>query len=190
MNSTFTYFGRPFDLFDDEYNTTRLNERAVEIPIARHFLAGCDGEGLEVGNVLSHYGPVDHRIVDRHEIAAGVDNADIFEISGTYDWAVSISTLEHVRHDEPVRNPHGAHAALIYLTGLVAPGGRLLVTVPLGCNEHLDDKIFADHLGVSRSSTLIRDGDSWRQTPTLTWRPYAMTTIWAEAVWVGEWGPA
>ena len=47
-------------LFDHPYNTTILNERAVEIPVVMAWLYRGDplGDVLEVGNVLQHYGDV------------------------------------------------------------------------------------------------------------------------------------
>lgn len=181
---TFTYWGSTFDYFDHPYNTTVLNERAVEIPIVRDWLP--DGEGLEVGNVLSHYQPVTHRVVDRHE--RGVENLDVFDITGEYDWVLSISTLEHVRWDPPEpQDPNGSIRALQHLRGLLRPGGRMLVTVPLGHQPHLDAVLMANETGATRACTLVRHGDGWRQTHSLRWEPYGKSTKWAESVWIGEW---
>ena len=53
---------------------------------------------LELGNVLSHYYPVHHDIVDKYEKSSGVSNVDIrdFDTSKDYDLVVSISTFEHI----------------------------------------------------------------------------------------------
>lgn len=54
---TFSYRGAQLAYFVHRHNYTWLNERAVEIPIARLALTGVgNGRVLEVGNVLSHYG--------------------------------------------------------------------------------------------------------------------------------------
>jgi hypothetical protein len=57
---------------------------------------------LEIGNVLSHYFPVNHDIVDKYEKADGVINQDVvhFYSPKKYDLIVSVSTLEHVGWDE------------------------------------------------------------------------------------------
>lgn len=181
---TFTYWGTVLDYFEHPYNTTGLNERAVEIPIVREWLP--DGDGLELGNVLGHYQPVTHRVVDRHE--RGVENVDVFDLTGQYDWVLSVSTIEHVRWDPPEQpDPHGAIRALRHLESLVKPGGQMLATVPLGHHPHLDELLMSGQTGASRACTLIRHGRGWRQTHSLTWEPYGKTTKWAESVWIGEW---
>lgn len=184
---TFTHWGVEHAYYDAEYNTTRLNERAVEVPIAMAFV-NPHQVGLEAGNVLSHYGCLGHRIVDRYEQHPYVDNVDVFDIAGEYDWIVSISTLEHVRWDPPEpREPEGALRALRHLEGLLKPGGRMLVTIPLGHHAYLDPVLMAGQSGATRACTMARDGDGWRQTDDLQWEPYGKTTIWAESVWIGEW---
>lgn len=172
--------GRRLDLVDLPYNTTIRNERAVELAVAFDWLAGCDGDGLEVGNVLGHYGIAGHRVVDLHEQAPGVENIDVFEIHGRFDWIVSISTVEHVGWDDG-RDPTGAAFAVTYLRSLLRPGGELLVTVPLGWNPPLDARL---PLGADVSACWERQADGWTATD-LT--PVAYGPRWANKVWVGLW---
>lgn len=180
----FTYHGRKLVGYDHPYNTTILNERAVELAVAFDWLP-TDGHGLEVGNVLGHYGTSGHRVVDLYERAPGVENLSVFKITGQYDWILSISTLEHVAHDVEPRDPDGSTAALEHLRSLLAPGGRMLVTVPLGYHPHFDAHLL-EGAGADRCATLVRHGSSWRQTKKLTSKPYGASTAWAEAVWIGE----
>lgn len=179
---TFTYRGRRLDYFDHPYNSTRHNERAVEVAVALDWLPG-KGRGLEVGNVLGHYGATGHRVIDLHEQAPGVDNLDVFDITGSYDWIVSISTVEHVRWDTEPRDVTAAAAALDHLAGLLAPGGVMLVTVPGGYHPHLDEHLAT----LPNGCTYTRKGDGWTRTRRPTFKPYGATTLWAESVWVGEW---
>lgn len=126
------------------YSQTWRNERCLEVAIANHFLTeNRPGRMLEIGNVLSHFGFVDHEIVDKYEQVPGVRNADILTLDepGGFDTVVSISTLEHVLFDEAEKDPRGASRALESLRRTVAPGGRLLVTVPIGYNPGLDEDI-------------------------------------------------
>ena len=179
---SFTYRGQRLDYFDHPYNSTRANKRAVEVAVALDWLPG-KGRGLEVGNVLGHYGVTGHRVVDLHEQAPGVENLDVLGITGTYDWIVSISTIEHVRWDAEPREAHGAAAALHHLEQLLNPGGTMLVTVPGGWHPHLDA-----HLAeLDNGTTYTRHGSGWRATKTPQFRPYGATTPWAESVWIGEW---
>lgn len=185
---TFGYYDTRLPYFDHPYNSTARNERAVELPVAFAWLDCQTGQGLEVGNVTSHYRPPTHRVVDLYEQAPGVDNVDLFDVTGPFDWVLSISTIEHVRWDvAETRDAVGAVAALTRLRSLMAPGGRMLVTVPFGHHPHLDAHLCAGRSGATRESTMVRDGDGWAQCEGAEWRPYGLSTIWAEAVWIGEW---
>jgi hypothetical protein len=182
---TFTHFGVEDEYFDDPYNNTRKNERAVEIPIAKAFVG--PGDGLEVGNVLGHYGVTGHRVVDKYEQAEGVESLDVFDIQGSYDWIIAISTLEHVRWDPPEkRRPQGSFQAMGHLRSLLNAGGRMLVTIPFGHQPYLDASILDGASGATRECSFVRRGDGWVQTPQVHWEPYGKTTIWAESVWIGE----
>ena len=123
------------------YGLTWITERAVEIPVAQRLVErNREKRILEVGNVLSHYGPVTHEVVDKYERAPGVRNVDVLDLASepAYDLVVSISTLEHVGRDEEPRDPGRAIRALDHLRGTLNPGGELLATVPAGYNPDLD----------------------------------------------------
>ena len=78
--NTFVFKGYTLNYFHHAYNKTWQNERAVEIPIIWGILTGYQGKRiLEVGNVLSHYIPVEHDIVDKYEMAPGVINQDVVD---------------------------------------------------------------------------------------------------------------
>ena len=186
---TFTYHGIELPYADFEYNTTRLNERAVELPVAWSWVDNSGLRTLEVGNVLAHYPwPPVRDVVDRWEVADGVDNKDVFDIEGEWDQIVSISTLEHVRWDEGAgREPGGSQAAVEHLRGLLSPGGRMLVTIPTGHNAPLDMWLAFGETGAERCCTLVRDGDGWVQTDEVQIMPYGLPPGWAGSVWIGEW---
>ena len=145
---TFTFRGDTYRYFYHRYNTTWRNERSVEIPIIYRFVKERDEVTvLEVGNVLSHYFPVRHDIVDKHEHSPRVINQDIvdFHPQKKYDLIVSISTLEHVGWDElyagwdkGARDPTKALRAIENLKELLAPKGIMVVTFPIGYNPYLD----------------------------------------------------
>ena len=116
---------------------------------------------LEVGNVLSHYRPEqDHLVVDKYEDAPGVINRDVLELDdlGPFDLVVAISTLEHVGWDERPRDPDKAPQAALALTRLLAPGGRLVFTVPAGYNPALDAALRDGSIPLSSSAALRRIG--------------------------------
>ena len=135
------------------YNNT--GERAIEIPIALDFLASLEKKDniLEIGNTLSHYenslseyiGIRPRRIVDKFEVALGVDNVDFMEIPSEekYDVIVSISTIEHIGQGiEPSSQAYGEQIqirdmeaplkAIAKIYDLLSVGGKALITVPFG----------------------------------------------------------
>jgi SAM-dependent methyltransferase len=139
--SRFAFREKSYRYFWHRYNATWRNERAIEIPIARGFLAGIPAEKvLEIGNVLSHYGTVSHEVVDKYEKAEGIRNEDVcdFKSDKKYDLILSISTLEHVGWDEVPKDDTKIQKAFENLRGLLAPEGKLVVTIPLGYNPFLD----------------------------------------------------
>lgn len=183
--STFEFRGKSYRYFWHRYNATWRNERAVEIPIARDFLAGVPPEEvLEIGDVMSNYGPVSHQVVDKYEKGEGVINADVcdFRPEKKYQRILSISTLEHVGWDEEPKNESKVLRAFENLRGLLAPGGRLLVTIPVGYNQPLDRMIneariiFSDRTYLKRqphrniwkevSAEDVRDADYDRRAHT------------------------
>jgi hypothetical protein len=177
--------GRPTGAFEHEgaalpylrhpYNYTWLNERAVEVPLALAQLqqAGPGARVLEIGNVLAHYQPGAHTVVDKYEQAPGVHNVDVVDIEigpvlpGPVDLVLAVSTLEHVGLDEEVRDPGKPARAIAHLTSLLAAGGRLWCTFPVGYNPALDEGLRADGLGFTRLTALRRTGrdNRWEQVP-------------------------
>jgi len=131
-----------------EYNRVPYNncaERAVEVPIAVHFLRQLQPSAslLEVGHVLHSYetstpGLPRRRIIDKFERDEGVENIDIraLDIVERFDGIVSISTVEHVgQHgfgENGIRDREAPLLAIRRIFELLRPSGRGLVTVPFG----------------------------------------------------------
>ncbi|MDA8019460.1 MAG: class I SAM-dependent methyltransferase [Thermoanaerobaculia bacterium] len=154
------YFLHPF-LMD--------TERCVEVPIARDFLEGQPPDAvLEVGNVLSTYQGVSHRVLDLYEQATGVVNEDAADFAWTerFDRIVCLSTVEHVGRDEPVQDPEKAERALRNLRRHLTPDGQLLVTFPLGYHPQLDQALASGRLGELSCIYLRRMSrwNSWTET--------------------------
>lgn len=172
IRQRFRFDGRDYRYFRHKYNRTWRNERAIEVPIVWDLVRGRDpGRVLEIGNVLAHYFPVTHDVVDKFEQAANVRNVDVVDYAPErdYDLIVSISTIEHVGFDEPERERRKARRAVENLKRCLAPGGRLLITVPVGYNPGLDEMLGADDLGFSHTRFLRRPAfaNKWREVP---WR--------------------
>jgi len=136
----FKFQNRKYKYFSNKYNDSWQNERAVEIPIIWNIVKTQKGSILEVGNVLSHYFPLPHDVLDKYEKAEGVVNEDVvdFQTPKRYDLIVSISTLEHVGWDETPKDDKKILVAIDCLKKLLAPKGKIVVTVPLGYNPYLN----------------------------------------------------
>ncbi len=173
------------------YNQTWSNERSVEVPIVwAEVGARRGGRVLEVGNVLSHYFPVDHEVIDKFERARAVRNEDVasFRSPHRYDLIVSISTLEHVGWDEEPRDPEKIPRALANLRGHLAPGGRLVVTLAVGYNPALDRLLAAGALPFSRCHYMRRHGlISWSEAdwPAIAGSVYGRRWPGAEGLVIG-----
>jgi hypothetical protein len=186
MSDTFTYWGVDLPYFHHLYNLTMLNERAVELAVARHWLSGKSETGLEVGNVTGHYDRRGHAVIDLNEPAAWyqrdqwVISTDILhldwpDVPKSFPWVLSISTIEHTQ--EPI-------TSLIVLKSLVEPGGQLLVTFPTGVDGPLDIFATAGFPNMNRGCTIVRTEDGWAQTDEPEIREYGP---WANSVAICEW---
>ena len=169
--------GRRYPYLFDRYKRTWLTERAVEVPVIgalvdRHG----DGRVLEVGHVLGHYRDGHHIVVDKYERAPGVLNRDALELAdlGRFDLIVAISTLEHVGWDEQPHDPSKAMRAVQALRAMLAPGGRLELTVPAGYNPSFDAALRGMRVEYSGALRRTGTGASWREvTPDDAWSaPY------------------
>jgi len=167
----FTVRGVDYRYFYHAYNQTYGNERAVEIPLVWPLVEQVPAERvLEVGNVLSHYFPTHHHVVDKYERAPGVRNVDVVDFRPTepYDLIVSISTLEHVGFNEQPLEPDKPLRAIRNLQRCLSPQGRLVVTFPMGFNPHLDRMLQEGRIPLGSALYLRRTSrdNRWRE---VTW---------------------
>ncbi len=143
----FVFNGKRYSYFHHPYNFTWLNERCVEIPIARDIMSQYHGKKiLEVGNVLSRYdSTLTHTVVDKYETSSRpnyyVEDAETFTAGAPYDLIISISTLEHVGWDETPRDPEKIGRTIKHLRGLLSEKGRLFFTAPVGYSPPLNESV-------------------------------------------------
>lgn len=157
------------DYFYHRYNMTWACERCLEVPVGRFYLEQFrERRILEVGNVLSHYFPVRHDVLDKFERGKGIINLDIVDFAPDkpYDLVLSISTFEHIGFDDEASTPSDQkiRAALFACRNILAAEGKLVITVPIGYNPHLDRLIREQALGASREVYFVRTAFS-------TWTP-------------------
>ena len=197
-NSKFTFDDRLISLFYHAYNMTWANERSVEIPIILDFMSHYESKSvLEIGNVLSHYGDVNHTILDKYERGNGIINEDILDFVATekFELIVSISTFEHFGFDDDMDGDSGVKIlnAIDASLKLLALNGRLVLTVPLGYNPSLAQLITDNKLKCNRSFFICRIGPLKWETTTiekaLAYR-YGRPFPYANAIMIAEFGGA
>jgi hypothetical protein len=167
---SFQFNGERYPYLCRSYNRTWDNERAVEVPIVWKLVKTDTGRILEIGNVLSHYFPCRHEVLDKYERGRRVISCDVvdYKPSTRYDLIVSISTLEHVGFDPPEdRNSNKFIQAVDNLqTNCLASSGKIVLTLPLGYNSQLDHLISRGKPPFSRVFYMkrISSDNDWVQT--------------------------
>lgn len=165
---SFQYEGTRYEYMFHPYGATLTSERIVEVPIALEALrAHAGGRVLEIGNVLNHYAKCDHIVIDKYEKSDGCINLDILDYrpSHGFDFIVSVSTVEHIGWNKYEREPEKAVLALEHMKRLLAPSGRMLVTIPLGYNQPLDRYLQSDRCMFHKACFLMRSSskNQWVQ---------------------------
>ena len=189
----FEYRGERLQCVFENYNVTWSNERCAELPIARWHLAQTEGPVLEVGNVLGHYGPHSHTVIDKYETAPSVINADITQWQTDWRFAliISISTFEHIGFDDEAEGDSGEkiRGAIAACRALLAPDGCLVITVPLGYNPALDDLIANETLGANEARFLLRHSHrEWREASPnkALGTKYGKPFPYANGLWIAQ----
>lgn len=168
----FEFKGFQLPYCTNTYNNSFKNERAIEIPIAQHFIQMVAANFkathlsgslsvLEVGNVLSHYQNINHIIVDQYEQKTDIINQDIefYNPPASFDLILSISTLEHLGFYPNQHFKYGneeidlgkTHRVINNLLQLLKPQSIIVATFPIGFRPDLDQTIL---------------NNSWNQTPS------------------------
>ena len=163
----FSFQKKEYNYFIHPYNHTWANERAIEVPLIMDKISRLPdkSEILEIGNVLTHYYPIKHDVVDKYENGKNVINEDVvsFNPKKRYDFIFGISTIEHVGWDEIPKDPLKIPAAIRNLRKLLKENGEIVITVPVGYNPHLD-KLIKDRSNFYKSFFLKRGlFNLWKQ---------------------------
>lgn len=165
---SFEFNNQKYRYFTHLYSATWKSERIVEIPIVLDYIRkNSHGKALEVGNVLAHYLPIDHVVVDKYELAPGVINQDIMKYNPKqkFDCIVSISAIEHIGFDEPQKDKYKPAKAIKKIQSLLTKKGKAIITFSLGYNKNLDKQLFTGELPFHKTYFLkrISSSNSWKQ---------------------------
>jgi hypothetical protein len=150
--SYFHFEGKELPYLIHPYNLSWVNERTVEIPVILDYIKNSKAKNiLEVGAVLKHYTKINWEILDKFEKGTGITNQDIvdFKPDKKYDLIISISTLEHVGYDDE-NKPEKIELAIKEIKKWLSKNGKMIVTVPLGYNKHMDNLIFSNKFGFNK----------------------------------------
>ncbi len=99
---------------------------------------------LEIGNVLAHYFPIKHDVLDKYESGDRIimEDAVTYTPPKKYDLILSISTFEHVGIDDSPKDPTRALLALRNLQkNALSKKGMIFISFPLNYNSSLTDLI-------------------------------------------------
>ncbi|MDD5089076.1 MAG: hypothetical protein PHI18_09820 [bacterium] len=120
------------------YNDPFRNERTVELPLARYFLAQADPERLtEIGAVTPYYFSNRHSVVDPTDAHPGCLRTDARKADYRGRNVLSISTIEHIGNGE-FQDALKDNSAYDLLQRIRREAERYLITFPLGYNANLD----------------------------------------------------
>jgi hypothetical protein len=190
---TFVFESETLPYFYAKYNVTWVTERVLETPIGLRFLELAGPENtLEVGNVLGHYIPVQHTVIDKFERGEKIINQDIvtFKPGRTYDLILSISTFEHIGYeDDGEPDAEKIRSAIAACQRLLSPGGKLIITVPFGYNPYMDRYIAEDKIKPDRAWFFEKTNKlDWQETTkdAALKRKYAKPYPFANAIMVAE----
>ena len=171
----FNFAGMALEYLKHNYNDADKNMRTVEVPIiialmkrhkdVAHF--------LEIGNVLSHYIPVDHLVLDKYERIAQRSREirirqDLMEFNSVnnFDLIVSISTIEHIgfgNYLEIGDRKWTPFEIVSKIRSLLTDVGVAYVTVPIGYNPRIDRWLLEGHIGANMTGCMhrISDDNQW-----------------------------
>lgn len=192
---TFSWCGKIYPYLSATYGTTRMTERAVEVPIALSLLNEAVNV-LEIGAVLPHYLPCwpnpAHTVIDLYEVYPGVVNADVltYEPDGYFDLIICISTLDHLNNAKEVRT------AVNNMKSWLRKDGLLFITIPanqppsVGGGAWLDslvlDGVF--DMNLTRMDKVSPHNHGWQQVDTHGGgKAYGDPTSFANTLYLLEW---
>ena len=137
--------------------------------------------------------PVGHWVVGPFTCANVPELSDQpcdWQTNERFELILSISTFEHIGFDDDGGDSkEKIQAAIAACRALLASGGSLVITVPLGYNPALDEMIANDTLNAATSVFLLRHGRrEWREATRAEaiGTQYGKPFPYANGLWVGE----
>lgn len=156
----FIFQNNKYSYFYHFYNRAIASERIVEIPIAKKLIDDHKGKNiLEVGNVLRHYFPIEHKVLDKYEKGKNVINKDVvkFKLEEKFDLILSVSTMEHVGFSYGEKRSSTKFVKGVNnLKRHLRKGGQLVVTFPLFYNKFIDELVLDNKMPFNKGYFMKR----------------------------------
>lgn len=164
-NESFFFQGREYFYFNHPYNKTRINERAVEVPISINFADKFSENLIEVGCVLPYYFDSNHEVIDLVDEHPKSKKEDAVNFNYSGRNVLSISTVEHVGSSDYGIEEKEQNAAVKLCQKIFSESLNYFITWPLGYNKNLDSWA----IGLNDSLFITRQSDNklnWKQKKT------------------------
>ena len=155
------------EYFKHSHNQTEKNERSIELVLCFRYVDTLKGNLIEIGAITPYYRTISHHCLDPID-----KKATIKDFAETYDFTdknvLSISTIEHIGlGDYNLEKNEGLSYDV--LCDLYQKSKTCLISLPIGYNKYLDDKIMSnldefEYFFYVRESMLIPLGrhTSWK----------------------------
>ena len=130
---TFSYYGNEVQSFYGAFTKYPVADKKALI----WGLIACNCDAMAVREGAEHVWAVDYNpVVSDHPKVTGLSHAELAELPFRFDYAISYSSFEHDglgRYGDPL-NPDGDLEAMRTAWEYLAPGGILLLGIPLGAD--------------------------------------------------------
>jgi hypothetical protein len=145
----FKIYNTELEYFYHSYNSTKHNERCVEVSLAFDFLKRFKYESvIEIGAVVPYYcDNIIHTVYDIVDPYEKCIRTDLTKTNFSFDNlnVLSISTIEHIGNGdyglEIDRN-----AGIIFLKKIINESKNYLITFPWGYNKLFDNQILENKI--------------------------------------------
>jgi len=144
-----------------DYNCPDSNERRAELPLGAWFINQCEGDIIEIGEVMPyHLKDIKHICYDYHPHREETIQKDAMSIDYTDKNILTISTIEHVGFgDYGLEKIDGQ--ALELLKMIIDNAKNYMITFPVGYNKDFEKDIVdsgMDYILLERN-----DNNFWKQ---------------------------
>lgn len=127
------------------------------------------GNVVEIGDVIWHYYPIRHTVIDLYEKRDGVQNIDFLNFDPIDSNILTISTLEHIGHPEYGR-PIIENGFQNSINKIVQRSRLYFITLPIGFRNDVNNFIRDSKLQ-KVYFYLQEDLRTWKQIPIENFSP-------------------